>query len=471
MRSQLAGPLGAQVPRIEVAPPRVSSAGAEAVELAASAGLDLDPWQQHVLEVGCGEAADGRWAALEVGVCVPRQNGKGSIIEARELAGLLLFGERLILHSAHEFKTAIEAFRRVRQLIDASDDLRREVAKVRTSHGEEAIVMRSGAELRFVARTKAGSGRGFTADLVVLDEAMILPSETVGALLPTLSARPNPQVWLFGSAGLTSSKHWWTMRRRALDNVGGRMAWLEWSAADGALVDDPATWATANPALGRRIQADFVQTELAAMPRPEFVRERLGWWDAEPEEQVAPAIDSGAWQRCADVVGPEDGRPMAVGIDVSPDRCTSVVVAGWAGDYRVLEVLRIDQGIGWVASWLAGVLERNGIGSVVVDPSGPSVALVDDLRAAGVPLVLTAGRDNAAACGQLVEAVASGSLRVRPDQRLDIAALSARRRQIGESWTWSRSSSSVDVSPLVAGTLALWGLGHAAQRPVEFFAF
>jgi hypothetical protein len=71
----------------------------------------------------------------------------------------------------------------------------------------------------------------------------------------------------------------------------------------------------------------------------------------------------------------------------------------------------------------------------------------------------------------LVEAVASGSLRVRPDQRLDIAALSARRRQIGESWTWSRSSSSVDVSPLVAGTLALWGLGHAAQRPVEFFAF
>lgn len=471
MRSQRVGLLGAQVPRIEVAPARVSSAGEEAADLAASAGLVLDTWQRHVLDVGCGEAADGRWAALEVGVCVPRQNGKGSIIEARELAGLLLFGERLILHSAHEFKTAIEAFRRIRNLLDGSDDLRRQVAKVRTSHGEEAIVMRSGAELRFVARTKAGSGRGFTADLVVLDEAMILPTETIGALLPTLSARPNPQVWLFGSAGLTTSRCWWSMRRRALSGDAGRMAWLEWSAPDGSLVDDPAVWADANPALGRRIEAEFVRTELAAMPRPEFVRERLGWWDAEPEENVQPAIDSGAWQRCALVVAPEDGRPMALGVDVSPDRCTSIVVAGWSGEHRVIEVVRVDQGIGWVATWIADVVRRNGIGSVVVDPSGPSVALVDDLRAADVPLVLAAGRDVAAACGQLVEGIASGSLRVRPDQRLDVAALSARRRQLSDSWVWSRSASSVDVSPIVAATLALWGLGHAADRPVEFFSY
>jgi hypothetical protein len=66
----------------------------------------LDPWQRFVLDRALGESKDGKWSAFEVGLVVPRQNGKGSILEARELAGLFLFDERLILHSAHEFETA-----------------------------------------------------------------------------------------------------------------------------------------------------------------------------------------------------------------------------------------------------------------------------------------------------------------------------------------------------------------------------
>ena len=64
-------------------------------------GLHLDPWQQLVLEGACGERADGKWSAFEVAVISPRQNGKNGILEAREIAGLCLFGEQLILHSAH----------------------------------------------------------------------------------------------------------------------------------------------------------------------------------------------------------------------------------------------------------------------------------------------------------------------------------------------------------------------------------
>jgi hypothetical protein len=80
--------VGRQTPRVCSVPPYVSSAGREAVELAALAGLELDEWQAFVLEHALGERADGRWAAFEVGVLVPRQNGKGGILEARELAGL-----------------------------------------------------------------------------------------------------------------------------------------------------------------------------------------------------------------------------------------------------------------------------------------------------------------------------------------------------------------------------------------------
>jgi hypothetical protein len=105
---------GCQTPRVSCVPSTaVTSAGREAVDLARSVGLWLDPWQAHVLEHSLGERADGKWAAFEVGLVVGRQNGKGAVLEARELAGFFLFGEQLILHSAHEFKTAQEAFRRV----------------------------------------------------------------------------------------------------------------------------------------------------------------------------------------------------------------------------------------------------------------------------------------------------------------------------------------------------------------------
>lgn len=98
---------GRQEPRVSYAPPSVSSTGQEAIELAALAGLELDPWQQYVLGAALGERKDGTWAAKEVGLCLSRQNGKGSILEARELAGLFLLDEPLIVHSAELWLAAL----------------------------------------------------------------------------------------------------------------------------------------------------------------------------------------------------------------------------------------------------------------------------------------------------------------------------------------------------------------------------
>ena len=55
---------GSQTPRVCTVPPFVSSAGAEAVDLARQAGLVLDPWQAFVLERSLGERRDGQWAAF-----------------------------------------------------------------------------------------------------------------------------------------------------------------------------------------------------------------------------------------------------------------------------------------------------------------------------------------------------------------------------------------------------------------------
>ena len=85
--------LGAQEPRVGVWPAYSTTTGEEVVELCEMAGLSLDPWQQLVIRHGLGERDDGKWAAPDVGVVVARQNGKGGIIEARELAGLFLLDE------------------------------------------------------------------------------------------------------------------------------------------------------------------------------------------------------------------------------------------------------------------------------------------------------------------------------------------------------------------------------------------
>ncbi|MEU6085606.1 hypothetical protein ABZ865_02165 [Streptomyces sp. NPDC047085] len=44
----------------------------------------MRPAQQLVLTHGLGEQADGSWASFKNSVWVPRQNGKGAVIEALE---------------------------------------------------------------------------------------------------------------------------------------------------------------------------------------------------------------------------------------------------------------------------------------------------------------------------------------------------------------------------------------------------
>ena len=221
---------GNQRPRIHTGPSYEYSPGREAVEIAKMGGLILDPWQEFVLTESLGENGTGlnrKWAARQVGLVVPRQNGKGSILEARELFGLFLEPrEKLILHSAHEFKTASEAFLRIKACIDHSDDLTRKVSRMRTSHGDEGIELLDGSRLRFVARS-TGSGRGFTGDCIILDEAFNLSKAAVDALIPTLNARPNPQIWYTSSAGMLNSEE--LRRVRILGDAAKVSACSTWS--------------------------------------------------------------------------------------------------------------------------------------------------------------------------------------------------------------------------------------------------
>lgn len=466
--------LAAAPPRVRSHPPYVDSLGTEAAEFAASVGLVLDPWQRDVVDVALGVRGDGRWAAFEVGCLVARQNGKGAVLEAVELASLFLFGDRLILHSAHEFKTSAEAFLRVKALIDGSDELTRRVRTIRTSHGEEGIELLDGARLRFVARSRS-SGRGFSGDRVILDEAQELPRTAMGALLPTLSARPNPQVIYTGTVPgpENDSAHWASLRDRGRAGGDPTLAWMEWSPKppddeDGDYdLDDREAWRESTPALDIRITEETIERERASLGDEEFARERLSIWRAGRGRDV---IAAGRWAGLADPT-PGELEPLALAVDVSPDRShSSIAVAGVRPDgRRHVEVVDSRRGTGWLAERLEGLVDRRKPCAVVLDPSGPAGSLIPDLAATGRPalgddLVMTSAREMAQACGAFYDATQALTVTHFDQPALNAAVGAARKRPLGDAWAWHRKDPSVDITPLVAATLALFGLSTAAGR-------
>jgi hypothetical protein len=452
--------LDVQAPAFRARPEAPTSAGLEAVELAASAGLVLDPWQEAFLDDALQETPTGRWASFASALIVPRQNGKGSVLEARELAGLYLFGERLILHSAHEFKTAQEAFLRILALIQSTPDLDRLVQRVRTSHGEEGIELRSGQRLRFVARSRA-SGRGFTGDLVILDEAYNLSSEAMSALLPTMSARPNPQLWYTSSAPLDKDesvalrKLCKRGRAQARGEAPVSMTYTEFCVDQHADDADPEVWARANPGCPHRISVEHIAKEREELDIEGFRRERLGVWD-DGEDDGEQEIPAEAWAECLATGVGIVGAP-SLAMDVSIDRAWSTFGAAGRSTLdpaRVaVEVVDAGRGTAWVVPRAQALLKKWG-GELSIAKGSPAESLVPELVAAGVPVDLVEPKGQAMTCGQLYDAATGGRLHHRGQGVLDVAVNGAAKRPVGDAWVWSRKRSSVDITPLVAVTLA-----------------
>lgn len=480
---------GAQRPSSLWVPEYASSAGAEAVELARMAGLLADDWQAFVLTHAMGERPDGKWQAFEVGIEAARQNGKNGITEARELAGLYVLPEQLLIHSAHEFSTSLEAFRRLLNLIESCPDLERRVMRVARSHGEEGIELKDGSRIQYRTRTKGG-GRGLTGDFVLLDEAMNIPQATVGALMPTLRAVPNPQIWYTGSAvDQESMDHglvFAAVRKRGLAGGDPSLAWFGWEAVNPATgepfehpedVDvessaDPAVWASANPALGDRISVEHMEKEHRSMDPRTFAVELLcvGDWP-DPDPDAERKVSAEAWNGCADPRSQPIGA-VCFSFDLPPGRGSAVIgSAGRRADGRShVEVVEHKSGTDWLVERMVGLVERNATVGITVAKQSPAMSLVPALERALESSSLTpdpkTGRrvkvievaDQAKACGVFYDGVQDRALAHLGTTELAAAVRGAQTRQLGDSWLWSRRTSAVNIAPLVAVTNALWGL-------------
>jgi len=456
-------PLDGQAPpRVRFAPASRSNSWEDVAALSKRLGIVMDDWQEAVLEASMGERADGNWASRIVGISAPRQQGKSQLIVARALAGVLLFDEKTIICSAHQTDTAREVFQRLLDIIEDNPSVSKRVETVMRAINREYIRFKGGQTIRIKARSVSGS-RGFSADCLLLDEAQILGRPAWSSILPTMSARENPQAWLLGTPPTPQDdgEVFGQIRDQAIEGSGRRLAYLEWSASPDDNFDDPKVWAKANPAYGTRISREAIEAERSAMSDEQFAMERLGMWSADSAVRV---IDEESWRLVSDPASMAVER-LSLAIDVAPDRSiASVALAGKRPDGRWhVELAEQRKGADWIGPWVEQLSKKNRLHAVVVDEMTGLVEKRKNgrwyLKGTDVVVTLAAaeGRDMAVACAALFDGVMSQQLFHTDQPQMNVALSVARKRPLAGAWAWNRKDAMSDITPIVSASLALWG--------------
>lgn len=484
---------GKQTPRIGHFPEyERTTKGDLAIKFAEKLGIPLDEWQKYVLRVMLAEIRDPLdstkriYATQDFGLVVPRQNGKTYILKVLILASMFLFNETVVMTSQN-LRNSKKVFEEVEDIILKTPELAAELtAKKDIVHlnGAQMIPLKSGASLNVIARNGKGP-RGGTMDRLIMDEAFKVADEDIEALLYMLAARPNPQACWFSTPPLdaVTGEPFTRLRQRGLTKDPG-VSWLEWSAPEGANLDDHQVWAEANPSYNIRLRERTVVNERANSSDAGFARERLGIW---PVKYSNTVIDLNLWNvELADpntsIVGDLSIAADATGSG-SSSHCSIVaygIRADGLGSYEIIENRRGNE---WVVPRLVELNEKHKPVAIGIDPKGPIGSLLLDLRKAGIDvpekadspklgdLAIPVGNDFAAACLQFADAVAQKTVRHPDDPLLNAAVVGVRTRKIGDdSWGWDRYRSDVDVSPVVAATLARWAYesrAHLVKREFD----
>jgi hypothetical protein len=493
-------------------PPAARSLVTEVTRVCASVDRILDEEQQLAVSVATGLKPNGTPAALEAAIISARQNLKTYALEGIALTLLLDPHNRVRLGiwSAQEFDTAQETFRHFADLFESPatyPHLARRLKAIHRGSGKEEIELLGGRRLKFKARSGKG-GRGLTGDFVVLDEAFALDAAHMGALLPTLSTRRRAMVFYGSSAAKSDSEILHGLVARGRRGGRGAPAYIEWCApgslaepgceiegchhspnSPGCSLDRQEYWLQANPAMGRRITVDYLETERAALPPLEFARERLGWHE-EPDAAGTPPISVAGWQKQLDPTSAiTEDAPIVISVEIPLSRkSTAIGVAGWRDDGMVHVGLvdylpGVDQALARILE-LAGKHKLHKIRrgpeprsgkpdtrklhpAIIIDPTSPAGMLVDPLRKAGFDPVLLTVAEVGASCAGLQDALTEHTVWHRGSALVDVAIEGAVRRDLGDgNWAFGRRKSaavSVDVAPVVALTQARWGLTVAKK--------
>jgi hypothetical protein len=498
--------LGSTEPRVYTPPlrelTRDTSLGFDVVDFAHDVlGVTLLPWQRwlyvHALEIVGDFDGDWHFRFRTVLVLVARQNGKTMVSEILSLFFLYVLGVSLVIGTSTNLDAAEEVWEGVVSIAEDVDELSGEIDHVTRSNGKKTLSLTGSRRYKVKPATRKGA-RGQSGDLVLLDELREHQDWSAwSAVSKTTNARPNAIIWCMSNAGDGTSVVLRSLRIKAHAAIGDpdgvaaafgdgagdeelgdddMPAVFEWSAHHGADVHDRSEWALANPSLGYGFMTErALAASCATDPEGEFRTECLCQW---VEAVVEPPFPEGAWDAALDegsAIAPDS--PVTFGVDVSADRShSSICACGKRADGQWhVELVAYQAGIGWLLDWFKARADPSRPMRVALQANGAPISSVSSIIGAvdGVEVVECAGKDVAAWCGRMWDAVAAnvesdnGAEPVRHLRQpaLDLAANVAQTRPLGDgAWAWNRNGSREDISPIVAATMAL---GCATEAPAE----
>ena len=379
---------------------------------------------------------------------------------------MLLYGEQVI-YTAHLQKTATETFEEMRTFFEGPKIVK-QVKEIKTALGREQIILKNGARIKFLARTRNG-GRGQHGDLLIVDEAQEIDENAQASFLPAISASLNPQTVYMGTPPDPTAPGivFRGIRNKALDGKTTRTSWFEYSVDEIGNVSERERWAAANPALGRRILLSTIESECEQMDPDTFARERLGWWSPVITQEIEKAIDPEAWNACASMEGKPEGK-TAYAVKFASDGSEAVLCGAVLppdGLARVTMIARNPAGYG--TRWLAEFLNPRAKSAccVVIDGRNGVDMLIDRIsdtwRYKG-SVIKASSNDMVAAVSMLMDGLSEQSFTwYAPQEDLRESALTSIKRPIGKGWGFGGENS----APVEAAALALWGVKTSRRDP------
>ena len=448
--------------------PQLATYGPHVDAVAQLLGHPSMPWQQLVNAVANEITTDpgtGEWAFRypTVIVSTPRQAGKTTL-----LGGVL--GHRCM--AFHDFR----AFYTAQSGQDARDVWYEWQAvlsqrmpgrwKFRLSNGEESAKYPPQASFIRTFPPTPDALHGKQTDFVALDEVWKYSLEQGGAItqavVPTQATRSRRQLWIVSTAGRDDSlwmRSWIEKGRLALDDPDSRIAYFEWSTPEDEAFDDPRVWARYHPAYGHTISEGAMRDALEQMGEEQFRRAYCNQW---------PVTDR-SWQASWPLLPTGTQIPQEAFVHIAADSSwnhhdSSITAAAALGDQVIVEVIESRSGVDWMLPRLVQLAQRHRC-SIIIQKNGPLGYLIEDLNRAGVRVIETNSNDYADAIARFQTMVVAGLITHQNDPRLDAAVLNVKPSSADRP-TWRRRVATVDISPLVAATFAVWKAATPPPQPV-----
>ena len=465
LEPESAAVFGHEVPRIHTPLNDLPSRGYELIDFADQIiEGGFMPWQKWLAVQSLKLKPDGRYFHPITVATVARQNGKSTYMLARIAMGLFHWDESLQVGSAHRLVTSLEQFRSLVAIIEAHDNLAKQVKRIRWQHGAEEIETLSGN--RFVIKAGGSAARGLSKPEVVhLDELREMKDlDSFAALRYTLMAAKNPQVNCFSNAGDSHSVVLNLLKERgmaasagAVDDIG----YFEWSSPTEVLSIENAAYA--NPGLGITIHPDNIKAVFND-PIEVVMTEVLCRW----VQTISSVVGSAEWNDCLDEeidLDPEKLTWMA--IDCSPDRKFAAMVgAQKLGDEKFIVKLlhtwenSVQLDDREIANDAAKYCREYPIEHLLYSRR-TSGAVAARMQPAGIPILDMDG-DYPQSCDEMLGAINSGRLKHRGQSELTTQMLSAVQLRRGDGgWVLGRRASQ-SASPAAVATALV---SHFATRP------